>query len=208
MIWRHWSSLLAGMGLIAVGLSGCGDNDSDGETEAQTETVEIFMWDAPQFSTTLRQHIEQFEQQSDIDIEVQWVQEFGGIFDTIEQQAAQGGADFDLFFGSNIWIGDLVSLGFIDPLDTFIEADKDNDELAWDDVPEGLRRKNSWGGNTYSFIVDNDNQFLFYRKDIFNDSAVNTAYESWSGNPAGDPLEVPETIDAVIAGRSCEAGAV
>jgi multiple sugar transport system substrate-binding protein len=111
------------------------------------------------------------------------------------QIAAVKGTDFDLLLIPNTWMADLAEMGYLTPLDPFIEKDKNDPELAWDDIPEGIKRKDSWGGHVYCIIVDNDNHTLFYRKDVLGDPKWQEAYKKETGKDLPNP---PTTIDEML----------
>jgi multiple sugar transport system substrate-binding protein len=114
-------------------------------------------------------------------------EQYGGVVEVIEappadlfaraQQVAQtGSGDFDILLLANTWMPDFVNLGYAISLQELVDRDIDDELLAWDDIPDGIKRKNSWGGQTYTYIVDNDNQTMFYRKDILEDPKWQEAY--------------------------------
>jgi multiple sugar transport system substrate-binding protein len=121
---------------------------------------------------------------------------FPELFPKLQQLAVTQSAEFDLLLIPNTWMADLVDIGFIIPLDPFINADIDDPELGWDDIPDGLKRKNSWGGRVYSMIIDNDNHSLFYRKDILGDPKWQEEYKNETGEDLPNP---PTTIDELLS---------
>lgn len=141
------------------------------------------------------QHAPDFEARTGAKITASEVP-FGELFPKLQQLAATQSAEFDLLLIPNTWMADLAEIGYIIPLDPFINADLDDPELAWDDVPDGLKRKNSWGGRVYSIIVDNDNHSLFYRKDILGDAKWQEEYKKETGQDLPNP---PATIDELLA---------
>lgn len=116
---------------------------------------------------------------------------FADIFPKIQQVAATGSGDFDVVLVSNSWVSDLVNLGYVVPLDPFIERDQNDPMLAWNDIPEGIKSKMSWGGKTWNLIVDNDNQTMFYRKDILSDAKWQADYKAATGKDLPNP---PQTL--------------
>ena len=81
------------------------------------------------------------------------------------------------------------------PLQPLVDADIDDELLAWDDIPDGIKRKNSWAGQTYTYIVDNDNQTMFYRKDILSDPQWQEAFNAATGKDLPNP---PQTLTDFI----------
>jgi multiple sugar transport system substrate-binding protein len=97
--------------------------------------------------------------------------------------------------GLNVYVGDFVNSGFIEPLDRFIAADASDPDLSLGTIAGGVNKKNIWGGRTYSMICDNDNMFLIYRKDVLSNEAVRQAFLVEKGHPLPNP---PQTIDELI----------
>ena len=135
-------------------------------------------------------------------------EEYGGVVEAVEapnadlfaraQQVAQtGSGDFDILLLANTWMPDFVNLGVCRfrcrPSST---RDIEDELLAWDDIPEGIKRKNSWAGQTYTYIVDNDNQTMFYRKDILGDpevaGSVQRGHRQGLAEPSADLTEFIE----------------
>jgi len=153
-------------------------------------TIKVFAPTGPTISGPVKVHADQFKQ------------EYGATVETIEvpgpdlfpraQQAAQSGsADFDVLLLANTWMPDFVNLGYAVPLQPFIDRDAEDPLLAWSDIPDGIKRKDSWAGQTYTFIVDNDNQTMFYRKDILGDPKYQDAYRTATGKDLPNP---PQTL--------------
>src|SRR6185369_3579678 len=103
-----------------------------------------------------------FVSQTGIKVNVKPVTELQDIFDASQSPST----DVDVVIGLNVWVGDFVNSGFIEPLDDYIHRDMNDAELSWSTISDGVRNKNRWGDRTYSLICDNDNMFLIYRKDI------------------------------------------
>ncbi|MFN8593406.1 MAG: extracellular solute-binding protein [Thermomicrobiales bacterium] len=157
-------------------------------------TIRVFAPTGPTISGPVKFHAPEFQEQ------------FGGVVETIEapgselfaraQQVAQTGTgDFDVLLLANTWMPDFVNLNYAIPLQPFVDADINDELLAWDDIPGGIKRKNSWSGQTYTFIVDNDNQTMFYRKDILSDPKWQEAYKTATGKDLPNP---PQTLTEFV----------
>jgi multiple sugar transport system substrate-binding protein len=116
---------------------------------------------------------------------------FGDIFPKAKQAAMTKSDAFDILLAANIWMSDFVGFDYVIPLDDYLA------EVDWypSDVPEGIVKKNTFGGKTYGLICDNDNQYLFYRKDILGDSKNQADFKRKYGYSYNVP---PETIDEFI----------
>jgi multiple sugar transport system substrate-binding protein len=159
-------------------------------------TLRVFTQTGPFISGPIKFHAPEFQTVT------------GGVVEAIEapnadlfaraQQVAQtGSGDFDILLLANTWMPDFVNLGYVIPLQPYIDRDvAANDELlAWDDIPEGIKRKNSWAGQIQTFIVDNDNQTMFYRKDILDDPAQQEAFRAATGKDLPNP---PQTLTELV----------
>ena len=75
--------------------------------------------------------------------------------------AKTGSGDFDILLW-HTWMPDFVNLD-MSSLAPLIDADMD-DDLRPGTTSRRHQTQNSWAGHTYTYIVDNDNQTMFYRR--------------------------------------------
>ena len=118
------------------------------------------------------------------------------LFTKIQQTAAVGGSNVDLLLAPNTFMGDFASASIIDPLESYVNADKNDPDFDWSDVPAGIVSKDTWGGHIYGIMPDNNNHILFYRKDVLNDPKWQAAYKQATGQAMPVP---PQTIDDLIS---------
>lgn len=191
--------LKGGIGAIAL-MAGMGG--SIGRATAQDaalprfdgETIRVFTFAGnPFIEGPVKAHAPEFEQMTGAKIEITTAP-FNDLFTRAQQVAQTGAGDFDVLLLANTWVADFVNLEYVVPLDDLIARDAADSYLAWDDVPDGVKTKNSWGGSTYAFIVDNDNQSMFYRKDVLSDPAWQEQFVA----EAGRDLTVPETLTEFV----------
>lgn len=182
--------LLTLLAFIALGCAATPPTGGEAAEEVEGGEVTAFTMTGPFISGPIRQHAPAFTDAKGITVNVVEAP-FADLFPKIQQVAATDSGDFDILLVSNTWVADLVNMGYVIPLDDFIERDADDPVLAWDDIPDGVKLKDSWGGKTYAFIVDNDNQSMFYRKDILGDPAHQEAYKAATGNDLPNP---PQTL--------------
>ncbi len=116
---------------------------------------------------------------------------FGDIFPKAQQAAATKSDAFDMLLVANIWMADLIGWDYVIPLDDYL-ADVD-----WypSDVPEGIVKKNTFRGKTYALICDNDNQYLFYRKDILGNKDYQARFKKKYGYSYNVP---PDTLEEMV----------
>lgn len=163
--------------------------------EPEEITLNVYTYGAPQITTLPRRHAAEFTEATGIKVNIMGEPDFDKLFPTMQRQAVTASRSYDLLLVANIWVADLVNLGYVRPLDAYIDADQGDPELAWDDIPPGIRRKNSFGGHVYGLLADNDNTNLFYRKDILGSPRWREAYLAETGKPLPNP---PQTIDELL----------
>jgi len=158
------------------------------------ETLRIFSMDGPLISGALNVHKDRFTEEFGAEVEV-ITAPFDQLFTRAQQVAVSGGGDFDVLLLANSWVADFVSLGYVVPLDPFIERDVADPLLAYDDIPDGIKLKDSFGGQTPAWIVDNDNHTMFYRKDVLGDARWQEEYRTATGKDLPNP---PQTLTEFV----------
>ena len=192
-------TLLKGAGAGAIAAAGfrIGSGPSAGAQSAppyEGVTLRVLTQTGPFISGPVKFHAPEFKEQYGAAVEV--VEAPNADFFARAQQAAQSGSgDFDILLLANTWMPDFVNLKYAISLQELIDRDAEDELLAWADIPDGIKRKNSWGGQTYTFIVDNDNQTMFYRKDILGDPKWQEAYNDATGKDLPNP---PQTLTEFI----------
>jgi multiple sugar transport system substrate-binding protein len=183
---RGWSFWLAACCLTAA--AGCG---SEEPAPDKPETIKLMMWDQDRLQGPIQARIPRFTARTGIKVDVKLVPALGDIFKTSQSP----NHDVDVTIGLNVWVGDFVNSGFIEPLDRYIQADMNDPELSLGTIPPFIKKKNEWGGRIYSLICDNDNMILIYRKDVLGDPANQAAFAARYQYPLPNP---PQTIDEVV----------
>jgi multiple sugar transport system substrate-binding protein len=153
-------------------------------------TLRVFTQTGPFISGPVKFHAPEFQEQYGAVVEAIEAPN-ADLFARAQQVAQTGSGDFDILLLANTWMPDFVNLEYVIPLQPLIDADMDDELLAWDDIPDGIKRKNSWAGQTYTYIVDNDNQTMFYRKDILSDPQWQEAFNAATGKDLPNP---PQTL--------------
>jgi multiple sugar transport system substrate-binding protein len=187
----HLSSLVA-LALAAA----CGGEAATKEVTDQTVSeITVYTFGQPQMMPPHELAARTFEEKTGIKVNIVSEPAFQKLQPTLEGKAKAGSADYDVYMTGNLWVADYVNLGYAEPLDSYIDADSDSEELALSDIPRGVRKKNEFGGKTYSMLVDNDNMFLFYRKDVFAEQRWRDAFREELGHELPTP---PNTIAELI----------
>jgi multiple sugar transport system substrate-binding protein len=187
------TALALGGGLPAPGRLAAAPRRQD-QPRFDDVTLRILTMTGPFISGPIRFHAPQFEEEYGAKVEAIEAPN-PELFPRAQQVATTGSGDFDLLLLANTFMPDFVNLEYAIPLDPLIERDMADPLLAWDDIPDGIKLKNSWGGQTYAFIVDNDNQTMFYRKDILGDPAHQEAYRTATGKDLPNP---PQTLTEFV----------
>lgn len=157
-------------------------------------TLKVFAPTGPTISGPIKFHAPQFQQEYGATVETVEVPN-ADLFTRAQQAAQSGGGDFDILLLANTWMPDFVNLNYAVPLQPFVDRDAEDPLLAWDDIPEGIKRKDSWAGQIYTYIIDNDNQTMFYRKDILGDPKYQEAYKTATGKDLPNP---PQTLTEFV----------
>ncbi len=186
----------AGAAALAGGRLGLGPSRALAQEPPRFDgvTLRVFTQTGPLISGPIRFHAERFKELTGADVQVVEAPN-ADLFARAQQVAQSNSGDFDLLLLANTWMPDFVNLDYAIPLQPFIDRDLEDEMLAWTDIPEGIKRKNSWAGQTYTFIVDNDNQTMFYRKDIFDDPQWQEAYRAATSKDLPNP---PQTLTEFV----------
>jgi len=117
---------------------------------------------------------------------------YADLFPRMQHAAATKSKAFDILLASNTWMADLVGWDYVISLEEYIQ---DPEVEYGTDVPDGIKRKNTLGGITYGLICDNDNMYLFYRRDVLGNEAHQARFLEEYGYSYNVP---PKTIDEMI----------
>ncbi|MEM2921975.1 MAG: extracellular solute-binding protein [Candidatus Bathyarchaeia archaeon] len=88
------------------------------------------------------------------------------------------------------WLADFVEGGYVVELEPFIDKYDDWDFFE-DVVPSLLEMYAKWGGKIYGIPFDGDSRNYYYRKDLFQNPEIQSAFEK----AFGYPLDVPKNFD-------------
>jgi multiple sugar transport system substrate-binding protein len=186
---------LVSLSTLVFAIACRGDDKAEtGPNDTVTE-ITVYTFGQPQMMPPHELAAQTFEAKTGVKVNIVSEPAFQNLQPTLESKAKAGSSDYDVYMTGNLWVADYVNLGYAEPLDSYIEADADSEELAYVDIPEGVRKKNEFGGKTYSMLVDNDNMFLFYRKDVFAEQRWRDAFSEERGHELPTP---PKTIPELI----------
>ncbi len=157
-------------------------------------SLRVLTQTGPLISGPINFHAEEFRNRTGAQVEAVEAPN-AELFNRAVQVAQSGGGDFDLLLLANTWMPDFVNLDYVIPLQPLIDRDQADPQLALDDIPQGIKLKNSYGGQAYTFIVDNDNQTMFYRKDILGNPQFQEAYRAATGSDLPNP---PRTLTEFV----------
>ena len=155
-------------------------------------TLSVLTMTGPFISGPIKAHNPEWSAKYDGKYSVEAIEvSFGDIFPKAKQAAMTKSDAFDMLLAANIWMADFVGFDYVIPLDDYL-ADTD-----WypSDVPEGIVKKNTFRGTTYGLIADNDNQYLFYRKDILGNKEYQARFKKKYGYSYNVP---PDTLEEMV----------
>ncbi|NOZ32099.1 MAG: extracellular solute-binding protein [Alphaproteobacteria bacterium] len=99
-----------------------------------------------------------------------------------------GGGTYDMVMHFPRYNGDLVTSGYLRPIDDLIASH--NAGALFDNISDTYRKLYcEWGGNTIAIPVDGDVAMMYFRKDAFESAEVKAKYKS----EFGTDLAVPRT---------------
>ncbi len=108
------------------------------------------------------------------------------VFSKIMLDYRSGTGSFDVVDVVPSWMPDLAQAGALEPLDAFVDKYGYRDELK--KIAPTFR--DNWmtvNGRTYAFADDGDVLILYYRKDIFGDAKVRSAFKAKHGYDLAPP---------------------
>jgi len=103
-----------------------------------------------------------------------------------------GGGSFDAVIEPFTWIHEHEKSGLVVPLDQYIAGDPTIDSS--DFIPAVFNAYGNWDGKQWTLPYKPDAQIFFYRKDLFEDPAVQAAFKAKTGKD----LKVPQTNDDLV----------
>jgi multiple sugar transport system substrate-binding protein len=160
------------------------------EKQPEALTLSVLTMTGPFISGPIKAHAPEFKTMTGNTVEAIEVS-FGDIFPKAKQAAMTKSDAFDMLLAANIWMADFVGLGYVIPLDDYLAGE----DWYPSDVPEGIVKKNTFGGKTYGLICDNDNQYLFYRKDILGNPDYQAKFKKKYGYSYNVP---PKTLEELV----------
>ena len=108
------------------------------------------------------------------------------VFSKIMLDYRSGTASYDVVDVVPSWMPDLAQAGALEPLDTYVEKYGYRDEL----MKIAPTYRDNWmraNGRTYAFADDGDVLILYYRKDIFGDAGIRSAFKTKLGYELAPP---------------------
>lgn len=98
------------------------------------------------------------------------------MFTKILQDFKSGAGAYDALNVIPSWLPDLARAGALLPLDPYVDQFKYREELK-DIAPAYRDNQMTYDGKTYGFPDDGDVMLLYYRKDIFDDPKMQSAFK-------------------------------
>jgi len=102
---------------------------------------------------------------------------FGEEYAKIVPKLMSSKPGIDFFVYNPMSFGDFVNMGALEPLDKYLNMFEGSDAYLKEVMPAYKNFYTSWGGKTYSFMVDGDLLMLHYLSDYFNDADYKKKFE-------------------------------
>jgi multiple sugar transport system substrate-binding protein len=119
---------------------------------------------------------------------------FPEIFSKVVTAHLGGSKDFDVISYVPAWQADLVEAGVLEPLDSFLDRYMPKGSL--DDIHPTYRQWLSWKGKHYGIFDDGDTFTMYYRKDLFENKANQSAFKAKYGHDLRPPRTWKEWDEA------------
>ena len=180
--------LLAVLGLALGGLPILAqDGGCNVDAPAEAVQVNVIGWTFP-IMDFYASEIESCNQVENLDVNVQMLQSADAQAEMRLAASSAGASPYDIVFGSDAFIGELASLGWLMPLNDLIEEYSEAYDLG--DMSDALYAAASVGGNMYGIPVNVNTQPFMYNRELLEAAGV----------------EVPQNYDDVIG--ICNSGAL
>jgi multiple sugar transport system substrate-binding protein len=114
---------------------------------------------------------------------------FAQIYSKVIAEHIAGTGGIDVIDGSPVWMPDFAEQKVIDPIDSYISKYKAQSTL--NDYHPLYRALMKYKGKTWGFFDDGDVWNLYYRKDVFGNAKLKSAYKA----KFKQDLRVPRTWD-------------
>ncbi|MCL2818983.1 MAG: extracellular solute-binding protein, partial [Actinomycetia bacterium] len=165
---------------MAVGLTGCGGDDTGGDDAVTTDEVSegtkitVLLPENEMDNVGLhRAKTEQFTAETGIEVEL-INKGWEAAADDILADLASGGGSYDVIEFDNAWIAKFVENGWVAPLNDYM-----TDEIK-DGMLPGLLDLFSADGNYYGITWNNDTRFYMYNSAMLDDLGVEAAPKTWA----------------------------
>lgn len=128
--------------------------------------LNVLTFTGPQIAEPLQRRAPDFEALTGAKVNVVTVP-FSDLYTTILNDEATGTRSYQAFVFDPQWMGDFITPGYLEELDSYIAKDKD---IQWDDVGQFFRNFSaSYQGKTYTIPLDGDFHMVYYRTDVLAD---------------------------------------
>lgn len=173
--------LLAITGLALAGFPAMAqDGGCDLEAPAEPVQVNVIGWTFP-IMDFYASEIESCNQVENLDVNVQMLQSADAQAEMRLAASSAGASPYDIVFGSDAFLGELNSLGWLMPLNDLIAAYSEAYDLG--DISDALYDAASAGGDRFGIPVNINTQHFMYNRELLEAAGI----------------EPPQTYDEVIS---------
>lgn len=178
------------VGLLTAGLV-IGVAQGQSAKKYAGKTITIVTFDGPQIGEPLRRHAPEFEKLTGAKVNIV-LTTFGDLFPRILTDF-QNANSFDAAVFAPQWLGDYVSGGYLEPLDSYVKAAP---ELKWGEIAPFFREFSAtYAGKTYMVPFDGDFQMVYYRRDLWENAGNRSAFRTKYGYALAAPKTWKEYRD-------------
>ena len=179
------------LAILGLALSGLPAIAQDGgcmlEPPAEAVQINVIGWTFP-IMDFYASEMESCNQVENVDVNVQMLQSADAQNEMRLAASSTGVSPYDIVFGSDAFIGELASLGWLMPLNDLIAEYSDAYDLG--DMADAMYAAASVGDNRYGIPVNVNTQVFMYNTELLEAAGV----------------EPPQTYDDVVA--VCNSGAL
>lgn len=161
-----------------------------GPPEKKYEGITIKLAIMEQAAGSVDDAVKEFEETTGCKVIVDGLS-YDALRDKLILQAIAGAMEYDIISNPAIWAGAYIDGGYVIPLTDAIE---NHPEYDWEDLTWAAKKLATYGEEIYMLPVGMDTHLLYYREDLFEDPAEQTAFKE----KYGYDLKAPETLDQYL----------